>query len=235
MRAPATITAMAATICVLAGSHVISGCNLISGSTDYEVRDDDIDSTNTAGGSTQAGGLGGAGGAGGAGGTTSTGGTGGIAGVGGGGGCMDHWNCPTAQICLNGGCSVAWSRQYRFTVVGADIPAINPNNNGDWDVGGGAPDAYVEAYDGPTLLGTTMVEDDTLLPTWNTSYDIVLNEAGGDIKFDMYDEDLTIDDFIIDAVRSHEQWLEVLRTPALDGTLVTNSGGILFTVTIAPL
>lgn len=77
-------------------------------------------------------------------------------GAGGEGGCVAHAACPTNEICLQSKCNIAWGRQYRLEIVGTTVTSTDPaTGSAWWDPLGGAPDAYVDAWNGTTIGHTT--------------------------------------------------------------------------------
>lgn len=165
------------------------------------------------------------------GGSTSVGG----GGTGGSGPCMAHTDCAEDRICLAGVCELAWGREYRFTVISADIAEQKPDGS-SWDgLSGDFPDPFVEMRVSNDVVFTTTVIDDTLSPTWNEPYDHPLQENGGPIQFVMFHEDAAFDDTIIaDASGSPPAvWLDDVRTGG--GQQIIGESGSTLLIRIEPL
>lgn len=147
--------------------------------------------------------------------------------------CTSHTQCASDEICLDGGCDVAWGRIYRFTIVSASLPGTNPNTGDAWDPAGGAPDPYVAVYlDGVYNSSTTTI-DDTFDPMWNQYVDIALFKGGVDIAFFVWDEDIDEHDGATGPSGDHATWLGVAREG--DGCFTLEDRSMELTICVAPL
>lgn len=99
-------------------------------------------------------------------------------------------SCPDETICIAGACEAAFPRVYSVTNVSVSVPTKNPNNNEDWDVGGGAPDLFLGDHTGNKL---SMVVSDSFTATFAGPFDFQLI-AGSSLELDVWDEDLTSND-----------------------------------------
>jgi hypothetical protein len=133
----------------------------------------------------------------GSGGTTSSGGQTSGGQTSGGGGCLAHTDCGSDEVCIDGGCNLAWGRAFRFEFITAKVPETNPANFESWDAFGGLPAPFGAAYlgDGAMLIHKTAAVQDTLEPTWFGEYvDVYLPNPGDELSFFLIDEDLNDDD-----------------------------------------
>ena len=154
-------------------------------------------------------------------------------GSGGSTGCSSHSQCGGDEICLGGNCQTAWNRLFRYSVVAGEAPTTNPNDMGaSWDVGGGAPDPFVEIREGDSLIGVTSVQDDTFFPMWGDSVEVVLTQGGANIVFEMLDEDIGNDDHMTGVTATPESWLSTVRTANGDFTWMND--GVSLTLKITP-
>lgn len=111
-------------------------------------------------------------------------------------GCSSHRECGDLEFCNDGSCDEVAGRKF---FVSAD--AGTAVTDGDWDVGGGAPDPYVSIFMDGDLECYTSTDDDTFAPRWGEGCAVVF-EAGGELELDMYDEDTTSNDIMLTFVAS---------------------------------
>jgi len=110
--------------------------------------------------------------------------------------CYDHYDCGNNEICYYNNCEVAWGREYRITVVSAQISEKNvEDDNKDWDIGGGMPDPFVIVAINDNEVGRSEAIQDTLSPVWNYTVNVTLYE-GDEISFWIFDEDISEHDYI---------------------------------------
>lgn len=100
-------------------------------------------------------------------------------------------NCTGETICIASKCEPAFPRVYRITNVVASMPTTNPNNNSDWDAGGGAPDLFLGDQNGTPI--STAVQDQ-FSATFAGPFEVQL-VAGNALRLDVWDEDVAADDF----------------------------------------
>lgn len=90
-------------------------------------------------------------------------------------------------------CVAAFPRVYSLTNITVSVPSTNPNNNSTWDVGGGAPDIFLGNSMGVPF--TTAVAD-SFNASFAGPFDVQL-VAGATLRIDAWDEDATVDDFVM--------------------------------------
>ncbi len=118
--------------------------------------------------------------------------------AGGDGGCVDSFECDDLEFCNVGECDSALDRRYRVSVL--DGEALTTGPDGSWDVGGGAPDLYVQfgmrdsSNDEWVDECFTETVQDSFDPSWNVYCEFVF-ESGGTFAIWAWDEDLTASDF----------------------------------------
>jgi len=116
-------------------------------------------------------------------------------------------NCTGETICISGKCEAAFPRVYRITNVSVMVPTKNPNNNSDWDVGGGAPDLYLGQMDGTPI---TAAVPDQFSATFPGPFEVQL-VGGNAFRIDVWDEDVTTNDFAF-ACQANPITAALLRT-----------------------
>lgn len=106
--------------------------------------------------------------------------------------CTSHMQCATDEICISGGCDYAYGRVYDVLVVDSVI-----DSGVCWDAACGAPDPWVNICDTTACLATSVVND-SFTPVWNYSVIVTLTSpsTAGLLTFEVWDEDLTIDDLV---------------------------------------
>ena len=82
----------------------------------------------------------------------------------GGGGGGDMCNvandtCAGETVCVDGSCVAAFPRVYNIGNVRVTLPTTD-SQGAAWDIGGGAPDIFVEVRVNGTLAGTTSTVQD---------------------------------------------------------------------------
>ena len=105
--------------------------------------------------------------------------------------CTEHSDCSSDQICWKQNCENVLGRA--FTIYADDATIETQGPDGAWDVGGGAPDAYLE-IESATEYWTTSVAQDVFDPEWYESWTGTL-EAGMTLR--VWDDDLGEDDWIV--------------------------------------
>jgi hypothetical protein len=110
-------------------------------------------------------------------------------------GCTSNSDCGSTEVCQNSNCANASGLAYVLTIN--TITASTTNSIGDaWDVGGGAPDAYVVVkVDGVTKC-TTTVQADTFAGVWFADCSPIVLYSFNTVEIDVYDQDVTTDDFM---------------------------------------
>lgn len=92
--------------------------------------------------------------------------------------------------------------RFDLEIFGAEINSVDALFD-PWDssllFGFEDPDTFIEIYRNSTLVGTTVVESDTLLPQWNTSVNVALS-PGDSLTLRVLDEDTLFHDFVDDVV-----------------------------------
>lgn len=111
-------------------------------------------------------------------------------------------NCAAGDVCDSTQTCVI-DPQSHWSVVPKSAQAASTNNGGTWNVGGGAPDLYVDLFCPATatsITGSTAYVQDSFTPTWSglSSPCIMtlsdLQSTG--FKIAIYDDDATSDDLI---------------------------------------
>lgn len=100
--------------------------------------------------------------------------------------------CDGESICVDGFCEDAFGREYSITDVDVEVPTTAPSGDA-WDVGGGAPDLFVEIYVNDFVEDTSTVEQDSFSAFFPGPFTAELI-AGNDLTIVSYDEDITVDD-----------------------------------------
>ena len=110
--------------------------------------------------------------------------------------CKEHDDCPAGSLCYKSLCSLIYGREFKITIKSGKVATYNPNDNDNpWDALGGMPDPYIEyVVKGQTVAKTKWI-DNTLDPVWNHKFTAVLN-AGEEVKFIAYDDDISEPDWI---------------------------------------
>ena len=158
---------------------------------------------------------------------------GGGTGSGGSTGCTSHSQCGSEEICLGGSCQTAWNRLFRYSVVAGEAPTTDPNDmDASWDLGGGAPDPFVEIREGETIIEVTSVQYNTFFPVWGEYAEVVLKQGGADIAFVMFDEDTVDHDYMTGVTAKPESWLSTVQTA--NGDFTWTQDGVSLTLKITP-
>lgn len=116
-------------------------------------------------------------------------------------------NCTGETICIAGKCEAAFPRVYRITNVSVMVPTSNPNNGSDWDIGGGAPDLFLGNQSGEPI---TAAIQDQFSASFPGPFEVQLI-AGGTLRIDVWDEDLTSNDYAF-ACQANPITAALLRT-----------------------
>lgn len=140
-------------------------------------------------------------------------------------GCSDSYECGDLEFCNAGSCDEVAGRSF---FVSADRGTAA--TNGDWDTGGGAPDPFVMIFLDGDLQCYTSTEDDTFEPGWGEGCDVNF-ESGGELEFDMYDEDVSDDDVMLYYVASGT---DDLVTLARDGSDIFSNDYASLTISVTP-
>jgi hypothetical protein len=101
------------------------------------------------------------------------------------------------SVCVAGTCSTAYNRTYTVTMVSAKINQLDYSSvpaGEAWDVPGGMPDPLVVITVGSASWQTS-AKQDTLTPTWNEGFDVMIKQ-GELFRLDVWDDDLTTPDWI---------------------------------------
>lgn len=112
--------------------------------------------------------------------------------------------CDDGNIIQGDGCSNSCELdRFSITIRSATIAPSPPNSFDPWDVVAlpffEDPDVFIDIYVGNTLQGTTVVEDDTLTPSWFAT--TTLSVAPGQVMtLQVFDEDTFLSTFIDDVV-----------------------------------
>ena len=175
------------------------------------------------------------GGAGGSGGAASTSSSSGVT-TGGGGAdtsCQEHSQCANHEFCEASACAPAWGRTFRITIVEATVPPTKPDSMDAWDINNGAPDPFVIAYDGESVLATSSTKDNTFEPVWNEAIDVVFQHGADNLSLVIADEDIADHDFIGGTTGDHQDWLNLMKDY---GTVqLTEADGLVYILDISPL
>jgi len=113
-------------------------------------------------------------------------------------GCGDSFDCDDLEFCNAGECDEGLDRRYRVTMLEAEAETSGPS--GSWDVGGGAPDLYVQwgIRDGANEEWLddcfTSTRQDSFDPSWGEYCDFVLG-SGETFAIWVWDEDIADPDF----------------------------------------
>lgn len=117
--------------------------------------------------------------------------------------------CTGDTICIQFNCESAFNRIYDVSAITVSLPTTDPSGAG-WDVGGGAPDIFVEALVGTTSLGTSVTVNDAFSASFDETFSPTLPK-GVEFWLDVYDEDVAANDlafscggaFTADLLRGH--------------------------------
>lgn len=108
-------------------------------------------------------------------------------------------SCTGDEICSrpdNGTCASAFNRRYLLFAASANVSDRKPDG-GCWDAACGAPDPFINVYVNDELVGGAPTQSDNFSPSW----DMELGEAtivrGSRITIQMFDEDLSENDIIL--------------------------------------
>jgi len=110
--------------------------------------------------------------------------------------CIDDYDCDDNSICIYESCTLAYGREYRFTVVSVEVSQNNPAGD-TWDAVGGLPDPFVCFYrnDQTSTEFCTYAKDDTLNATYNESFEAIIRESDKWLMY-VWDEDISDHDAI---------------------------------------
>lgn len=100
--------------------------------------------------------------------------------------------CSGDSICIAGSCESAFGRIYDVTNIDVSLPTTDSAGEA-WDVGGGAPDIFVEISVNGTIEATTTTVQDQFSAFFAGAYQ-VQPVGGGELVLQAYDEDLTAND-----------------------------------------
>lgn len=100
--------------------------------------------------------------------------------------------CDGDTVCIAGSCEAAFGRLYRITAVQVQLPTLDPNGEA-WDVGGGAPDIFIDILVNGASVARSAPVADRFSATFAGPF-TVQPIGGGSLAIVVYDEDLTTDD-----------------------------------------
>jgi hypothetical protein len=134
--------------------------------------------------------------------------------------CYGHDDCPLSQVCIASECVPAYGRDYRITIVGADLPE-STSGGASWDWPGGLPDAYATFSDTDGNSCSTGFIDNTLSPTWNHVCPLFRINESSRYRWRIYDADDVSDDERIAGTASGSEFqieLEWIKDGGFRGT-----------------
>lgn len=100
--------------------------------------------------------------------------------------------CTGDNICVQFNCESAFNRIYDISSITVNLPTTDPSGAA-WDIGGGAPDIFVEGRNGTQSIGTTATVDDAFSASFSDSLSATL-VSGVELWLDVYDEDVSAND-----------------------------------------
>jgi hypothetical protein len=95
-------------------------------------------------------------------------------------------------VCVTNSCVASFPRVYNIGNIQVMLPTTDPTGAA-WDIGGGAPDIFVEVRVNGTLTGKTSTVQDQFSATFTVGFDATL-VGGSTVTLDVFDEDATIND-----------------------------------------
>ena len=107
-------------------------------------------------------------------------------------GCVESYECDDLEFCNAGECDTGLDRRYRVVIDSAEAATTGPA--GAWDVGGGAPDLFVQwgmldsAAENWLDECFTGVVQDSFEAYWNTYCEFVFS-SGDTFGITVWDED----------------------------------------------
>lgn len=113
-------------------------------------------------------------------------------------GCIDSFDCDDLDFCNVGECDQGLDRRYRISILSGE--ALTSGPDGSWDVGGGAPDLFIQwgvrdsANDEWIDDCYTSTVQDSFDPEWNEYCEFVLG-SGDTFAIWGWDEDVSASDF----------------------------------------
>ncbi len=114
-------------------------------------------------------------------------------GGGGGGGCSESGDsCSGETICVAGSCVAAFGRVYLVSDVSVHVPTTD-SSGAAWDIGGGAPDLKIKISVNGSVVSTSVAVADQFNASFAGPFSVTL-VAGGSLRIDAVDEDVTVDD-----------------------------------------
>lgn len=109
-------------------------------------------------------------------------------------------SCTGESICVSGSCAAAYPRVYALTGLQLMAPTTKPDGSG-WDVGGGAPDLFVEIAVNDALVAETLVQGDSFSAAFAGPFRVSLI-AGASLELRMLDEDVAANDHVFTCLAS---------------------------------
>jgi hypothetical protein len=100
--------------------------------------------------------------------------------------------CTGESVCVLGACEAAFTRVYAISNVQLAVPTTKPDNS-SWDLGGGAPDLFLEISINGTVAATTPDVPDSFSATFAGPFDVQVI-AGSTLLMASFDEDATVND-----------------------------------------
>lgn len=100
--------------------------------------------------------------------------------------------CSGDTICISGQCEAAFGRLYSVTNVTVQLPTTD-GSGAAWDVGGGAPDIFVEFFVNNASVGRSSTTQDMFSAAFAGPFS-VQPIGGGALEVRAFDEDLTVND-----------------------------------------
>lgn len=100
--------------------------------------------------------------------------------------------CVGETVCVAGSCVAAYPRIYAISSINVTVPTTKSDGT-PWDIGGGAPDLFVQVNVNGTLTGISSVKADAFSASFAGPFPAPLI-AGSTLVLSALDEDLTVDD-----------------------------------------
>jgi hypothetical protein len=102
-------------------------------------------------------------------------------------------DCTGDNICIGGSCEAAFGRLYDVTDVNISLPTTDPDGAA-WDAGGGAPDILIDVSSNGVHAPVSATVDDVFDAYFPGPFTVTI-AGGADLTLEIYDEDLTVNDF----------------------------------------
>lgn len=136
-----------------------------------------------------------------------------------------HSACASDEFCHRRECTDIFGRSWRISIISALAATTKPDGSA-WDFGGGAPDllaCFDTTFDTSNYAGCTPVVQDSFSATWTWSTTFTM-QSGGLVLVDVFDDDLSAEDFVMGVLEEGND--DLVRLARGAGNPITWSDGL---------